>query len=732
MKLTSIRICRFRSIERASLEEIGGFNVLIGKNNSGKSNLLLALDSFFTCVKSGNLVTAEPPIGADIDFCGRLTNNPIELDLSFALEPNERDGIVSEIVSEAPQLKNVADGIDPVVNLSVSMRITNAPRRFAFVSNLSLKKRGAPNDRTTEILSLSMQAADELVSKYIARDKAKKLQALLEEVLQRFDPDDWPTMKEGSRTNSPRLRYLLRSASEPDTLELLERTIRETQTFADFRNVLLSYGATAIAGAEQGLRQSLTNKVGTFAGDATEIPKYAYSVAQRLGSLKVLYLKERRRPIGTKEAEQLLSLKVQRGGTEALHNIQETVSALLGVRIDAFNSDAPKKEAEMDVDDFLAEVNGSGIRESLRLVLDCEFRKPDIFLVEEPEIYLHPSLEISMMRYLKGISSSSQVFITTHSTNFLDTAEMKNVYLVSKPKSTSVQKVDLEDAETQIPQELGIRLSSLFLFDRLVFVEGPSDEAVLREFSAKLRINLSQAGVGFVQMGGVHNFGYFAAEQVISFLMKRNVKLWFLLDRDEKEETEISGLAKKCGGNATLKVLKKRELENYLILPRPLADFIAVKRRMANQSILPEKPSEAEIVAKLDEFADQLKPLSVEKRVAKVLCAPVFPLPKRLFHRGVAVGQRTMREEMRKCISELETAEKAIEQTYKDQTAALDSIWAINKLSLAPGDLLLDGVCQFFGVRFRKETDSSRLAALLSETEVDGEIRSILKEIGSA
>ena len=117
--------------------------------------------------------------------------------------------------------------------------------------------------------------------------------------------------------------------------------------------------------------------------------------------------------------------------------------------------------------------------------MDFEFQKPNVFLVEEPEIYLHPALETSMMRYLKTISASAQVFITTHSTNFLDTAEMKNVYLVSKAKSTQVQKLNFEEAEIQIPHELGIRLSSLFLFDRLVFVEGPSDEAILREWAAK-------------------------------------------------------------------------------------------------------------------------------------------------------------------------------------------------------------------------------------------------------
>src|SRR5437764_13310640 len=111
-----------------------------------------------------------------------------------------------------------------------------------------------------------------------------------------------------------------------------------------------------------------------------------------------------------------------------------------------------------------------------------------------------------MMRYLKHVSASCQVFATTHSTGFLDTSQLTNVYLVSKDGSTHVQLVTREEAETLVPKELGIRLSSLFMFDRLVFVEGQSDEDVIREWASILGVNLSQANVGFLPMHGVHNF----------------------------------------------------------------------------------------------------------------------------------------------------------------------------------------------------------------------------------
>jgi predicted ATP-dependent endonuclease of OLD family len=44
MRIRSIEMRRFRSIESASLQACGGLNVLIGKNNAGKSNVLAAIE----------------------------------------------------------------------------------------------------------------------------------------------------------------------------------------------------------------------------------------------------------------------------------------------------------------------------------------------------------------------------------------------------------------------------------------------------------------------------------------------------------------------------------------------------------------------------------------------------------------------------------------------------------------------------------------------------------------
>jgi len=60
MKLiTAVHVSGFRSIDDASLEDIAQFSVLVGRNNSGKSNLLRALNLFFS---------NEPEPGRVLDF----------------------------------------------------------------------------------------------------------------------------------------------------------------------------------------------------------------------------------------------------------------------------------------------------------------------------------------------------------------------------------------------------------------------------------------------------------------------------------------------------------------------------------------------------------------------------------------------------------------------------------------------------------------------------------------
>lgn len=727
MKLEQVSVSRFRSVQNAQLAACGPFNVLIGKNNSGKSSLLSAVNTFFSCIADAQIIALDPPFGDVIDFNGRNTSLPIDIQLKFSLQPSEHGELIRDIAVEAPQMKNAIDTIESGLWFSATLSITATPVRFGFISRLALvSPDGSAPERT--LFAVDGPSASELQMKYRNTRRAKLDADRLTDAAKNIDEDDYRRIRDGG--SIPR-GYYLRGLAEvaASTVQSFESLLRESSNYKEFRRLVSATAEKALEEARASQSEPLKNPVETFAGRASEIPKYVHSVMQALAAIKVLYLNERRKPLGKEEAQRLLELKVRRGGNEALRNIQETVQALLGVRIDAFESVNPSprgKNAEMDVDDFLLEVNGAGIREALRLVLDYEFNRPNILLVEEPEVHLHPALEFAMMRYLKRVSQACQVFLSTHSTNFLDAGEMTNVYLVSKNQDTTVQLLNLEDAQARIPKELGLRLSSLFMFDRLVFVEGPSDEAVLRDFANKLEVNFAQWNVGFIAMGGVRNFSHFASEAILSFLSKRQVNIWFVLDHDENDDSDVERMRARLNGRASLHVLKKRELENYLLSPNAVSAFVREKLASATKQGADSSPEGIRSI--LDQCAEQLKNFAIVKRVAKTMCRPTFT------SRFTAAdfegdGKAKVTEKLEEQLKELTSRRDNIEDAFARETAVLERDWADLKQDLVPGPELLDLVFQRFGLRFRKETDSSRLAAYVALGEIDQEIRELLHSI---
>jgi energy-coupling factor transporter ATP-binding protein EcfA2 len=90
MKLIAkITIENFRSIGNASLQELGDFTALAGLNNSGKSNVLRALNAFFT-----SQTDRETPLSLDTDYfrpnLKKKRGRRIRISIRFSLPPGFR------------------------------------------------------------------------------------------------------------------------------------------------------------------------------------------------------------------------------------------------------------------------------------------------------------------------------------------------------------------------------------------------------------------------------------------------------------------------------------------------------------------------------------------------------------------------------------------------------------------------------------------------------------------
>jgi putative ATP-dependent endonuclease of the OLD family len=210
--------------------------------------------------------------------------------------------------------------------------------------------------------------------------------------------------------------------------------------------------------------------------------------------------------------------------------------------------------------------------------------------------------------------------------------------------------------------------------------------------------------------------------------------MWILIDRDERDDIEIAKLKKALGQRANISVLKKREIENYLICPRAIARFIKLKkeRALSEKANDEVEPAVSDIKKTIDECADQLKQTTIDKRVARRSFLSIRP--------WLIMNVDDMRENSvvkkitdisQKTIEQLQETINQLEKIYEEESEAVNAVWQTDKLNLVPGDILLDMVCQRFNVRYKKELDGVRLAALLSEHEIDDEIKEIIHAIGN-
>jgi putative ATP-dependent endonuclease of OLD family len=329
MNLGSISIKRYRSAQNVDLLQVGDFNVFIGKNNSGKSTILRAIRAFFTCLKRGHVVALYVPIGKDvIDYTNRKTNDTIDITATFSMQLAERDALIRDIASEAPQLKNAVDGLDPSLLLEVQLRIAPPPLRFAYTQRLALVSQGHGAGAPERVLyRMDSTSARELAEKLRDVRRSAAISEDIGRALKAMDEDDFHGMRRSPDESVQQARYayfIRRTLGEPtgDSVSAVETLLRQSSSFADFQSnakiAIAKYNEQSSASQSAPVK----NAVETFSGQQVFVPQYILSLIKTIGSIQVLYLTEHRKPVGREEAERLLQLKVERGGDEVLSNIK--------------------------------------------------------------------------------------------------------------------------------------------------------------------------------------------------------------------------------------------------------------------------------------------------------------------------------------------------------------------------------------------------------------------------
>lgn len=479
MYISNIHIENYRGFSDLSVDFKDGINILIGPNNSGKSNLLRALalifdgkfrkqlsvDDFYNGITLSTLKQHSPKIvvtvtlsqSDDEDLMGdelvTVSSWLVKLEKPYSAKlqyefflPEEYESIYIESIQNVSSTSEVWTRIDN-----------------SFIRLYVYKIWGGNPEN-------QMQADSEGLSKFdfqfldairdVERDMFSGKNTLLKSVIDFFLDYDIKSDKALS--------------SEEQTQKISERRRdfkEKSDILVDVLKKRLENGRNQILSYADHVGASFDNSKPTFEGAISE--NEVSSILQLL-------------------VQQETGMRIPIGNNGLGYNNLIFMSLLL---------------AKMQID-----ADGTYLGSNAKVF--------PILAIEEPEAHLHPTMQFQFVKFLKDNLRDKkvrQVFITSHSTHITSSARLDDLIclykLNNKVKTSYPSKVFIEAAPDQPGQQkikskkyvqrfLDATKSNMLFAERIILVEGMSEQLLIPVFANYLGLNLEEKHVAVINIGG--------------------------------------------------------------------------------------------------------------------------------------------------------------------------------------------------------------------------------------
>ncbi len=212
-------------------------------------------------------------------------------------------------------------------------------------------------------------------------------------------------------------------------------------------------------------------------------------------------------------------------------------------------------------------------------------RAASLFVIDEPDIYLHSDLQRQLVTALKALGPD--ILLATHSTEIISEAEPDEIIVVTK-KARSGKRVgdpsQLRSIFGILGSNLNPTLTQLARTKRVVFVEG-KDFQVIARFAAKLGVRsvAMRSDFAVVPTEGFNPVRAKAFVEGVQTTLASKISAAIVFDRDYRSDSEVAveltELETFCD---YAHIHSKKELENFLLVPDALKK--AITQRIAEQN----------------------------------------------------------------------------------------------------------------------------------------------------
>lgn len=257
----------------------------------------------------------------------------------------------------------------------------------------------------------------------------------------------------------------------------------------------------------------------------------------------------------------------QKKQSEATYKLTEDIRRIFGFESLDINASDDGQNLQLMIDgkSYKQTEIGSGLIQFILVLVNAAVRTPSYILIDEPELNLHPSLQIDFLTTLASYAQEGVLF-ATHNLG-LARAVSGRVYSVRRVgrEGREVRDFTGTRALAEFLGELGFNAYQDLGFETVLLVEGPTDVTCIQQL---LRLYHKEHKVVLLPLSGssMINAG---SEPQLSEITRISPRVYTLIDSERSQlgealSTERQGFAEICAKiGIPCRVLDRRAIENY-------------------------------------------------------------------------------------------------------------------------------------------------------------------------
>lgn len=238
---------------------------------------------------------------------------------------------------------------------------------------------------------------------------------------------------------------------------------------------------------------------------------------------------------------------------------------------------------------FTAEIGrmGNGLQMWLQIMWFLSRSKDyELIILDEPDVYMHSDMQRKLLELVRR--RFKQVIIATHSMEIISRVEPDNILEINKQNKSMHYANDSVSAQKIIDDIGGVQNLALLNLGRArkcLFVEG-KDFKYLNRFNEI--IYGKQLNIPNIAYGGFSKIPQIYGTSKLFFSETRNqIKCYALADRDYRDYRVVEKIISDANNqHLFLHVWKRKEIENYLIIPEVLFKFIPNEKKLKYDDFL--------------------------------------------------------------------------------------------------------------------------------------------------